>query len=310
MTAASPASTNRLPPAAPLGPDLDLHRGYITRRFEETLTQHIGDPPQPCTLTDAEWREVIDTCNTAVAPLGRTIPDQRWRVYTGVTLAAQSSRHLTDRQGLKAVCALSNTTFVWEDMDSALHNFDAFLPELHAICDRYYPAADSPQAYEAARVFITSDHMYRDSPIMRTLCTTSLEQYFRFRVTDVGADCWMRWSYPIYRDREFTEHCKSGLAARMVTRGLTVVNDAYSFRREQSWGQLNNCFYLCPLDGDGLGAFFDTLLDGIAEDIACIKSFDPITRDVLLDLIYGNFIWTRDSARYRQPHNDVNSRIR
>lgn len=67
-----------------------------------------------------------------------------------------------------------------------------------------------------------------------------MEQYFRFRVTDGGADFWLRMSFPIYRDDYFTEHWRSRLAARMTVRGLTVVNDAYSFSREQSLGQIAN----------------------------------------------------------------------
>jgi len=79
-----------------VGLDLDRHRDYITRRLEETFALHIGDPPQPCTLTNSEWREVIDTCNAAVAPLEKAISARRWKSYTGVVIAAESSRHLRD----------------------------------------------------------------------------------------------------------------------------------------------------------------------------------------------------------------------
>ncbi len=290
--------------------DLDRHRDHITRRLEETFARHIGEPPQPCSLTETEFREVLDVCNTAVAPLGRAISERRWKSYTGVVIAAQSARRLCDQEAFKAVCALNNVTFVWDDMDPALHNFELFLPEVRKICDRYYRGEDAAHAFEAARTWITSDHMFRDSPIKRVLCSTSLEQYFRFRVTDVGVDFWLRMSSPIYRDARFTEHCRSGLAARMATRGLVVVNDAYSFARERASGQPSNCFHLCPAGDDSVfHAFFEALLDGLVEDITCIKAFDEVTQEVLLDLIYGNFLWTANNERYRQPVNDVNVRI-
>ena len=317
----TPVPARTAPFAAPSAPamtavpaevlDLDRYRDHISRRLEETFSQHIGDPPQPCQLSDTEWREVLDTCNAAAASTGLVISDRRWRSYTGVVIAAQSARHLRDREAFKAVCILTNVTFVWDDMDTPRHDFDRFLPALRTICNRYYQAEDAQQAFEAARTFITSDHMFRNTPLKNTLCTTSLEQYFRFRVTDIGADFWLRMSYPIYQNDRFAAHCRSGLAALMTTRGLTVVNDAYSFVRESSLGQLTNCFYLCPPGDDtAFYAFLESLLDGIVEDITCIKAFDQVTRDVLLDLIYGNFVWTVHNERYRQPSNDVNTRIR
>lgn len=39
------------------------------------------------------------------------------------------------------------------------------------------------------------------------------------------------------------------------------------------------------------------------------QAFDDVTRDVLLDLIQGNFVWTTRDRRYQAPVNDVNSRI-
>ncbi len=152
--------------------------------------------------------------------------------------------------------------------------------------------------------------MFRDSPIKEVLCTTSPEQYFRFRVTDVGVDFWMKMSYPIYRNAQFTEHAKSGLAARMTTRGLAIVNDFYSYDREVSLGQITNCFRLCDVsDQAAFEEFFQRRLDDIVEDVECVKSFDAVTRDVLMDLIYGNFVWTTSNKRYRAAVNDVNSRI-
>lgn len=291
--------------------DLDRYRDHISRRLEKTFSQHIGDPPQPCQLSDAEWREVLDTCNAAVASAGLVISDRRWRSYAGVVMEAQSARHLRDREAFKAVCILTDVIFVWDDMDTSRHDLNRFLPALRTICNRYYQAEDAQQAFEAARTLITSDHLFGNTPLKNTLCTTSLEQYFRFRVTDAGADLWMRMSCPIYQDDRLTAHCRSGLAALMITRGVTVVNDAYSFARESSLGQLANCFYLCPPGDDtAFYVFFESLLDGIVEDITCIKAFDRVTRDVLLDVIYGNFMWTLHNERYRQPSNDVNTRIR
>jgi cyclooctat-9-en-7-ol synthase len=120
----------------------------------------------------------------------------------------------------------------------------------------------------------------------------------------------MKMSYPIYASTEFTEHAKSGLAARMTTRGLAIVNDFYSYDREVAQGQITNCFRLCDVsDEDAFQAFFQQRLDDIVEDIRCIKSFDELTQHVFLDLIYGNFIWTTSNKRYKAAVNDVNSRI-
>ncbi len=286
------------------------HLDYCTRRFGEAFAEHIGREQRFCGLSATELAEVIDACNRAVAPLGRSVSDERWISYMDVVRWSQSAHRIRDVEAFKAVCILNCVTFVWDDMDPELHDFDLFLPELRSICARYYSEEDAWFAYEGARAFVVSDHMFRDSPIKEALCTSSLEQYFRFRVTDVGVDFWMKMSYPIYRDARFTEHAKSGLAARMTTRGLAVVNDLYSYDREKSLDQITNCFRLSDVeDEQAFRAFFDDRLDDVVEDIRCIRAFDDVTRDILLDLVQGNFVWTTTNKRYRTAVNDVNSLI-
>ncbi|MBT2405888.1 MULTISPECIES: hypothetical protein [unclassified Streptomyces] len=281
-----------------------------TRRFRELFTREFPHEPTMCELDDGELREVIDACNRAVEPLGKSISDERWISYMDVVRWGQSARHLKDIEAFKAVCILNCVTFVWDDMDPALHDFDAFLPQIRAVCEKYYEPEDAAFAYEAARAFVVSDHMFRDSDIKRALCTTSPEQYFRYRVTDVGVDFWMKMSYQIYIHPEFTEHAKSGLAARMTTRGLAIVNDFYSYDREIALGQITNCFRLCDVsDEREFRRFFDARLADIEEDARVIKAFDPLSRDVMLDLIYGNFIWTTSNKRYKAAVNNVNSFI-
>jgi hypothetical protein len=281
-----------------------------TDGFAALFDRHVGYEAQKVPMTDAELREVIQACNTAVAPLGKSVSDKRWISYMDVVRWSQSARHIKDMEAFKAVCVLNCVTFVWDDMDAALHDFDLFLPQVRAVCERYYSPEDAEFAYEGARAFITSDHMFRDSQLKKVLCGTSPEQYFRFRVTDVGVDFWMRMSFPIYRHRELTEHSKTGLAARMTTRGLAIVNDFYSYDREQALGQITNCFRLCDVtDEAAFRSFFQARLDDMAEDMECIGAFDDTSRDILLDLLQGNFVWTTRDRRYQAPVNDVNSRI-
>ncbi len=296
---------------APSGAGMTRHLPECTDRFASLFSRHLGYQAQKVPMTDAELHEVIGACNRAVAPLGKDVSDKRWISYMDVVRWSQSARHIKDMEAFKAVCVLNCVTFVWDDMDPALHRFDLFLPQLGAVCERYYDREDATFAYEGARAFVTSDHMFRDSPIKKVLCGTSPEQYFRFRVTDVGVDFWMKMSYPIYRQPEFTEHAKTGLAARMTTRGLAIVNDFYSYERENALGQITNCFRLCNVeDDDDFERFFEDRLRDMTEDIECIKAFDETTRDILLDLLHGNFVWTTRDRRYQAPVNDVNSFIR
>ncbi|EFF90591.1 conserved hypothetical protein [Streptomyces sp. e14] len=303
-------STHLTAPADPTATGTARHWQECTDRFAALFGRYVGREAQKVPMTDAELREVIDACNRAVAPLGKAVSDKRWISYMDVVRWSQSARHIKDMQAFKAVCVLNCITFVWDDMDPALHDFDSFLPEVRAVCERYYTPQDAEFAYEGARAFVTSDHMFRDSRLKQVLCGTSPEQYFRFRVTDVGVDFWMKMSYPIYRHRELTEHSKTGLAARMATRGLAIVNDFYSYDREHALGQITNCFRLCDLSDDAeFRAFFQVRLDDMAEDMECLKAFDDVSRDVLFDLIQGNFTWTTRDRRYQTAVNEVNSRI-
>ncbi|MEV0253422.1 terpene synthase family protein [Streptomyces sp. NPDC050732] len=295
-------------PAVP--PGMTRYWQECTDRFTELFARHVGYEAQKVPMSETELREVIDACNRAVAPLGAVVSDKRWVSYMDVVRWSQSARNIKDMEAFKAVCILNCVTFVWDDMDPRLHDFDVFLPQLRAVCERYYAPDDAAFAYEGARAFVTSDHMFRDSPIKKALCTTSPEQYFRFRVTDVGVDFWMKMSYPIYGQPEFTEHAKTGLAARMTTRGLAIVNDFYSYDREAALGQITNCFRLCDVtDETAFRDFFRARLDDMTEDLTCIAAFDETTRDILFDLVQGNFVWTTRDRRYQAAVNDVNARI-
>src|SRR4051794_39265377 len=95
------------------------HLEYCTRRFEETFAQLLEYRPRPVRLSDAELREVVDACDAAIAPLGATVAEERWIAYNGVVTAAQSARHVVDRQALKAVCVLNDLTFACDDLDPA-----------------------------------------------------------------------------------------------------------------------------------------------------------------------------------------------
>lgn len=308
-------STDTTPAAArtaPNGEPASVQRYWqeCTDRFAELFTRHVGHEARKAEMTEGELREVIDACNTAITPLGKEVSDKRWISYMNVVRWSQSARNIRDMEAFKAVCVLNCITFVWDDMDPGLHDFDLFLPQVRAVCDRYYSREDAAFAFEGARAFVTSDHMFRDSSVKEVLCSTSPEQYFRFRVTDVGVDFWMKMSYPIYRHPELTEHSKTGLAARLATRGLAVVNDFYSYDRENALGQITNCFRLCDVnDEDDFRRYFGARIADMDEDMECISAFDEVTREVLFDLIRGNFLWTTRDRRYRAAVNDVNSRI-
>jgi hypothetical protein len=280
--------------ASPVDINVDPHRAYVTNRLEETFARHIGHT-QPSTLTDAEWHEVVDACKTAAALLHMPASDRLWTPLITAATMTTCSLHVIDREAFKGACILVALATMWEDMDTASHDFDGVLAELRKICDRYYRGEDVQHAFEGMRTFLTYDHMFRNSSVARALCSTSLEQYFRFRVTDFFLDAWLRVSYPIYRNEMLAEHCRSGLTARMTVRATAVVNDAYTFAREKSRNDFINCFHLAPFDNDtNFRRFFDDIVHGIIEDITCIKEFDPVTRDVLLNVIYGNFIFCRD----------------
>jgi hypothetical protein len=282
-------------PPSPDGSTVDHRGAYAIDRLTETFARHIGRASEPCVVTDAERHEVADVCETMAALMGRSGTDQVWRTLTAAAEVSTNARHLVDREAFKGACIMLAVATMWEDTDPDSHDFDAVLPELRKVCARYYRDEDAWHSFEGMRTFLTYDHMFRDSPVARALCSASLEQYFRFRVTDFFLDAWLRVSYPIYRDAMFAEHCKSGLAARMTVRPTVVANDALTFAREKSKGEFVNCFHLAPPDdGADFRRFFDGILDGIVDDITCIKNFDPVTRDVLLNVIYGNFIFHRD----------------
>lgn len=280
------------------------YQDYGIRRIDEVFAEHIGDRPERIELSEAELREVIDACNEVIEPFGKTVSDRRWVAYLD-PLWNQSSRHLVDRAALKGVCVLQNIAFVCDDLRVS-HGLDAVLPRLRLMCERYYQGEDVWWAYEGARSWMVSDQMFREHPARELLCG-DLDRYWRFRVVDGGVDWWMKMSYPIFRDPAFTEHAKTGLAARLATRGLMAVNDFFSYDREKGNGEINNCFLLCDVDyEEEFYPFFEARMDEIIDDIRCIKAFDQVTREILLDLIYGTFLWECASERYADAVSPLN----
>ncbi len=69
-----------------------------TDRFAALFERHVGYEARKVPMTDAELREVIDACNRAVAPLGKTVSDKRWISYMDVVRWSQSARHIKDME--------------------------------------------------------------------------------------------------------------------------------------------------------------------------------------------------------------------
>ncbi|WP_280405131.1 hypothetical protein [Nocardia brasiliensis] len=283
---------------------------YCTERLNDLLLTETGYFPRSVELADTELREIITACNAAIAPFGRRVSDRRWISYLDV-VHGQSERRVVDREAFKAVCILNNILFIWDDLDPRLKDLELLLPKIRAICERYYCNMDDVWwAYQGVRSWLVHDRSFSDSRELTSVMCRDLENYTRLRVTDLGPDWWMKASYPIYRDPDFTEHCRSGLAAWLTVRPLFIVNDLYSYDREHELGELKNCYNLCDVtDEHAFLEYFDARLYDLQHDIATIKAFDQITRDVLLDLIYGHFTWATKSDRYQGAVNTFNAPV-
>ncbi|MGX1778652.1 hypothetical protein ACWIGW_41550 [Nocardia brasiliensis] len=288
-------------PSPSMSHDLDCY----TQEFEELFSNKIGYRPCRIELDPVEWREIIDTSRVAVEPFGCAVSDRRWAAYDGVTYI-QSERHLVDREALKAVSILTNIGFVWDDLDPALKDLDALLPQLRAICERYYCEEDAYWAYQSMRSWLINDRMLEDPDLTAAMCS-DMDNYTRLRLIDCGIDWWMKMSYPIYRDLQLTELSRSGLAAQLVVRPVYVVNDLYSFAREYQLGEPINCYRICETGKEHVfREFFSARLNDLRHDIDTIKAFGGVARDVMLDLIYGHFQWQIQSERFEKTVNSVN----
>jgi cyclooctat-9-en-7-ol synthase len=172
---------------------------------------------------------------------------------------------------------------------------------------KYYANLDDAQfVYDAALSWFVYDQAFKSGSFKELLCTSSVDQYFRFRADDAGVNLWMATSYPIYDDTQLAENVRNGLASRLAVRGCVTVNDLYSYDKERASGEPGNCFYLAPIEDTArFREFFDARIDDIIEDLNHLKTVDTTTRDVTFDLIYGNFLWSRASEPFRVTMDDV-----
>jgi len=287
---------------------------YCLLRFKAFFSQHISYVPQRCDVLDAnDYAEAITETNIFVnGVLGITVPNERWMEYIRFCEWTVSARNIKSKKMFIGNVILHNFYFLWDDLadDVVEYYYEAAVKETKRLAEKYY----EPQ-YQDTLLLHCLNWLYYETKLRKTeirkkLFDTSLNMYWNARMMEGGSHLWIGLTAPIYCNDDYLRWTSTTIPSQLITRGIFFINDVVSFNKEKQQKETHNSLYFADLQHRGnFISFLDSHLKEIEEDIQAIKSLPEPSQSILLDGLYGNFLWTRDTPRYKNGVNHLNRRI-
>jgi hypothetical protein len=197
---------------------------------------------------------------------------------------------------------LNNMTFFWDDIkdDLVLNKKSIILNEIHEICKEYYEIEYVEKVFEASEQWINHDTFFRTHKSKKLICN-NLHTYWQYRLIDSGTHYWLKITSPIYKNEEYSKLVDIMILSQLVLKPFMVVNDICSYYKEKYFNEYSN--FLNVTNN------INKQIEDIEHDIECIKSFDNDISNILLDKIYGHYIWAINTNRYKNNITDINCRL-
>jgi len=280
----------------------DSERMQYCRRSFLQLFSEFTTAPRKHALTSDEVAEVLEISNALAQLFNVCVPQERWLVYMDMACWLTSARHLKLREVFKGICAINNLTFFWDDLhDEFLPHESLVLEEAYKVCERYFPRQVVDSTYFYIQQWLEFDSFTRNSPLRELLCQASLESYWEFKLIDSGVPYWLGITAPVYDDPGMVRIIRTGLPAQLLLRPIMVVNDVYSYDKEKQLGEVSNFLYHANVAEEReFRALFEHHLQQMRRDIMAMKWLGERLNNILLDLIYGHFLWSDSTYRYKQ----------
>lgn len=258
--------------------------------------------PLKIELSNKEIIEIINRSNKLANIFKTNINDNRWLTYIDMSCWMVSNKNLKNRKSFIGSVILNNMTFFWDDIKDDLVENKTYiiLNELYEVCKDYYNVRYIKKVFEAAEQWITHDTYFRVHETKKLLCN-NLHTYWQYRLIDSGTHYWMKITAPIYENEEYIKLVDIMILSQLVLKPFMVVNDICSYYKEKYY---NECSNFLNITND-----INRHLEDIKHDIKCIKSFNKDISNILLDKIYGHYIWAINTDRYKNNINNINNRL-
>lgn len=213
-----------------------------------------------------------------------------------------SNKYLKSRKSFIGSVILNNMTFFWDDIkdDLVLNKKSIILNEIHEICKEYYEIKYVEKVFEASEQWINHDTFFRTHKSKKLICN-NLHTYWQYRLIDSGTHYWLKITSPIYKNEEYSKLVDIMILSQLVLKPFMVVNDICSYYKEKYFNEYSN--FLNVTNN------INKQIEDIEHDIECIKSFDNDISNILLDKIYGHYIWAINTNRYKNNITDINCRL-
>jgi len=287
---------------------------YCLLRFEAFFSQHIPHLPQRVNLLDAnDYAEIIKENNNFFnKALGIFVPNERWMEYIKFCEWTVSARNIKSKKMFVGNVVFHNFFFLWDDLadDVVERYYEDAVKEISRIAKKYYEPQYQDSVIRECLHWITYETKLRKTQILKRLFNTSLSMYWNSRMMEGGSHMWIALTAPIYCNDDYLRWASTTIPSQLITKGMFFVNDVVSFNKEiQQKENPNSLYFADLLIREKFIHFSEAHLKEIGEDIQAIKSLPEPAQSILLDGLYGNFLWTRDTPRYKNGVNHLNKRI-
>jgi len=282
---------------------------YCLARFEEFFSQHIPHVPEKCNLLEeSDYEEIFLENNVLFHQiLGITVSKEKRMEYIRCSDCGMSSRHIQSKRMYVGDVILLSILFVWDDLPDELveKHYGEAVKEVQRIAEKYFEPRYHDLVIRNTVNGLLCNTKTRKNEFKKKLFQTSLSMYWNARGIDSGLFLWISLAAPIYLNDDLVDWVNAQLPLQLMTKGICLVNDVLSFNMEQKETDAPNCLYFTDVqDREKFVLFLEAHLKEVGEDIQVIKTLPQPIQNVMLDLLYGHFLWSRDSPRYKMWWTD------
>ena len=248
-----------------------------------------GEPPTPVNiLTEEEIGEIFRRSNEIASLFNVQVSNTRWMIHFDMICHMVSLRYFKSKKCFIGACILNSITCFWDDIqdndidDDQIH---LILEQIRNVCEEYYPREAIESVYSGTKQWIKHDGFFRHHSLKGLLCQNDVS-YWLYRVIDSGTHYSLKITAPIYENSLFTDLVDINLISQLANRPYMVVNDLCSYYKEQTFEEIAN-FLTYTKD-------IDNQIEGVAYDMKCISTLDSDVQKILIDKIYGHYIYGLD----------------
>ena len=268
--------------------------------LEKTLVK----PYEKNVFSKDECIEIIDRSNQLTKRFGISVSNARWSTLIDMMCFMTSKRETRSQKALKGAAILNNMTFFLDDLSNDLVKdgaLEVVMDEIGKAVREYYLPGDVDRVIAAARQWATLDTIFRDSPTQKLLARNSYV-YWQARTIESGTHYFLVATSPVYQNPKFSQLVDLMIPAQQAVKPTMLVNDLVSTYREKVYKEDYN--YFLNFAGD-----MNRDMEDVKHNLEVIKSLGDDVSDIVLQKIYGNYLWARSSPRYRNEITDINCKL-